>query len=122
MARPSVLLVEEKVRIVLAALAGELSTAAAARQAEVSEQSVSNWKQRFIKFCRAGLAAGSGRPSTREVQLLAEVADLTTAPGRGGDRVRFRGGSSSRGSARSNVPRRAVWIRRLTTLAAVHTR
>jgi len=84
MARPSVLLVEEKVRIVLAALAGELSTAAAARQAEVSEQSVSNWKQQFIKFCRAGLAAGSGRPSTREVQLLAEVADLTTAPGRGG--------------------------------------
>ncbi|MEJ7704167.1 MAG: hypothetical protein WKF47_11055 [Geodermatophilaceae bacterium] len=40
MARPSVLPVEEKVRVVLAVLAGELSTAAAARQAKVSEQSV----------------------------------------------------------------------------------
>ncbi len=38
MARPSVLPVEEKVRIVLAVLAGELTVAAAARQAKVSEQ------------------------------------------------------------------------------------
>jgi len=45
MARPSVLPVEEKVRVVLAVLAGELSTAAAARQAKVSEQSVGNGKR-----------------------------------------------------------------------------
>ncbi len=81
MARPSVLAVEEKVRVVLAVLAGELSTAAAARQAKVSEQSVSNWKRQFIESGRAGLAAGSGRPSTREQQLQAEVEDLTTALG-----------------------------------------
>jgi transposase-like protein len=62
MARPSVLPVEEKVRIVLAVLAGELTTAAAARQAKVSEQSVSNWKRQFIETGRAGLAAGSGKP------------------------------------------------------------
>jgi len=60
-------------------LAGELSTAAAARQAKVSEQSVGNWKRQFIESGRAGLAAGSGRPSTLQQQLQAEIEDLTTA-------------------------------------------
>jgi len=57
MARPSVLPVEEKVRVVLAVLAGELSTAAAARQAKVSEQSVSNWK-RGVHRVRPGRVGG----------------------------------------------------------------
>jgi transposase len=81
MARPSALPVEEKVRIVLAVLAGELTVAAAARQAKVSEQSVSNWKRQFVETGRAGLAAGSGKPSVREQQLEAEVAELTQALG-----------------------------------------
>jgi transposase len=62
-------------------LAGEMTVAAAARQAKVSEQSVGNWKRQFIETGRAGLAAGSGKPSCREQQLEAEVADLTTALG-----------------------------------------
>jgi transposase len=62
-------------------LAAELSVAAAARQAKVSEQSVSNWKRQLLESGRAGLAAGGGKPSTREQQLEAEVADLTTALG-----------------------------------------
>jgi transposase len=66
MARPTALPVEEKVRIVLAVLAGELTVAQAARQSKVSEQSVSNWKRQFIGTGRAGLAAGSGMPSSRE--------------------------------------------------------
>ncbi len=66
MARPTALPVEEKVRIVLAVLAGELTTAQAARQTKVSEQSVSNWKRQFIETGRAGLAAGSGQPTSRE--------------------------------------------------------
>ena len=81
MARPTALPVEEKVRVVLAVLAGELTTAAAARQAKVSEQSISNWKRQFIETGRAGLAAGTGRPSSREQQLEAQVADLTSALG-----------------------------------------
>jgi transposase len=81
MARPTALPVEEKVRIVLAVLAGELTVAAAARQAKVSEQSVGNWKRQFIETGRAGLAAGSGKPSSREQQLEAEVAELTSALG-----------------------------------------
>ena len=81
MARPPALPVEEKVRVVLAVLAGELTVAQAARQSKVSEQSVSNWKRQFIETGRAGLAAGSGRASSREQQLDAEVADLTSALG-----------------------------------------
>ena len=68
-ARPTALPVEEKVRIVLAVLAGELNTAQAARQAKVSEHSVSDWKQGVHRFrprwsgCRLGAAeaAANGR-------------------------------------------------------------
>lgn len=81
MARPTALPVEEKVRIVLAVLAGELTVGQAARQSKVSEQSVANWKRQFIETGRAGLAVGSGKPSSREQQLEAEVADLTSALG-----------------------------------------
>ena len=56
-ARPTALPVEEKVRVVLAVLAGELTTAQAARQAKVSEQSVSNWK-RGVHRDRPGRACG----------------------------------------------------------------
>src|SRR5665647_1934814 len=71
MSRAPVFPVEEKVRVVLSILAGELSVAEAARRAKVSEQSVGNWKRQFLE-------AG---PTTREAQLEAEVADLTQALG-----------------------------------------
>src|SRR5665647_715905 len=74
MSRAPVFPVEEKVRVVLSILAGELSVAEAARRAKVSEQSVGNWKRQF-------LVAGKAGPSTREQQLEAEVADLTQALG-----------------------------------------
>ena len=44
MSRAPVFPVEEKVRIVLSILAGEVSVAEAARRAKASEQSVGNWK------------------------------------------------------------------------------
>lgn len=82
MSRPPVFPVEDKVRIVLSVLAGEVTVAEAARQAKVSEQSVGNWKRQFLEAGKLGLAAGgSSRPSSREEQLAAEVADLTTALG-----------------------------------------
>src|SRR5665648_677101 len=79
MSRAPVFPVEEKVRVVLSILAGELSVAEAARRAKVSEQSVGNWKRQFLEAGRAGLVAGKAGPSTREQQLEAEVADLTQA-------------------------------------------
>ncbi|MGD9527825.1 transposase [Pseudonocardia sp.] len=81
MARPSALPAEEKTRIVLSILAGEITVAEAARRVKVSEQSVGTWKRQFLEAGRAGLAAGKSGPSTREQQLQAEVADLTHALG-----------------------------------------
>jgi transposase len=81
MPRPPSLPPAEKQRLVLSILAGEMTVAAAAQQAKVSEQSVVNWKRQFLEAGAAGLAAGSGKPSTREQQLEAEVAELTTALG-----------------------------------------
>ncbi len=81
MARPAALPSEEKVRIVLSVLAGEVTVAEAARRAKVSEQSVGNWKRQFLESGRAGLVAGRSGPSSREQQLEAQVADLTQALG-----------------------------------------
>ncbi|HVB46218.1 MAG TPA: helix-turn-helix domain-containing protein [Streptosporangiaceae bacterium] len=73
---------EDKVRIVLSVLAGEVTVAEAARKAKVSEQTVGNWKRQFLEAGKLGLAAGgSARPSSREEQLAAEVAELTAALG-----------------------------------------
>ena len=48
MSRPSVLSVEDKFRLVVAVVSGELSVAEAARRSQVSEQSISNWKRQFL--------------------------------------------------------------------------
>ncbi|MFF0547310.1 MULTISPECIES: helix-turn-helix domain-containing protein [Nocardia] len=81
MARPPVVPAEEKVRIVLSVLAGEVTVAEAARRAKVSEQSVGNWKRQFLEAGRSGLVAGKSGPATREAQLEAEIEDLTQALG-----------------------------------------
>ena len=82
MSRPPVFPVEDKTRIVLSVLAGEMTVAEAARRNKVSETSVTKWKQQFLESGRAGLAAGgSPRPFSREEALQAEVEELTTALG-----------------------------------------
>ncbi len=88
MARPPVLPAEEKTRIVLSILAGEMTVAEAARRVKVSEQSVGTWKRQFLDAGRAGLAAGKAGPSTREQHLEAEVADLTQALGEAAVEIR----------------------------------
>ena len=52
---------EEKLRVVLSVLRGELSVAAAGRRAGVSEQTVHNWKKAFLEGGRDRLALGAGR-------------------------------------------------------------
>jgi transposase len=81
MGRPPVIPVERKIRIVLSVLAGEVTIAEAARREKISEQSIGRWKAEFLEAGKTGLAAGRAGPSTREQQLEAEVADLTTALG-----------------------------------------
>lgn len=82
MSRPPAMPAEEKARIVLSVLSGEMTIAEAARRNKVSEQSVSRWKSQFLDGGRAGLAEGS-RPgsSSREQQLQAEIDELTAALG-----------------------------------------
>ena len=49
MGRPPVIPVEQKARIVLSVLAGELTIAEAARREKVSEQSIGRWKAEFLE-------------------------------------------------------------------------
>ena len=83
MARPVVLSIEDKFRLVCSVISGEMSVAEAARRSKVSEQSISNWKRQFLEGGKQGLADGGGRPgSNPQVQRLeAEVEDLTSALG-----------------------------------------
>src|SRR5690606_9122629 len=81
MARPPAVPAEEKVRIVLSVLAGEVTVAEAARRAKVSEQSVGNWKRQFLESGRSGLVAGESGPPAGEQQLEAEMTELTQALG-----------------------------------------
>ncbi len=61
MARPVVLSVEDKFRLVFSVISGEMSVAEAARRSKVSEQSVGNWKRQFLEGWQAGV--GRRRPS-----------------------------------------------------------
>ena len=82
MARPVVISLEDKFRLVCSVISGEMSVAEAARRAKVSEQSISNWKRQFLEGGKQGLADG-GRPgSNPQVQRLeVELEDLKAALG-----------------------------------------
>ena len=82
MARPPAVPPEEKARLVLEILAGEMTIAEAARRAKVSEQSVSNWKRLFLESGRQGLAqGGKPGPNSRERQLQSELEEVKAALG-----------------------------------------
>ena len=82
MARPPVFSLEDKVRLVLAVISGEMTTAEAARRGVASEQSISNWKRRFLEGGKAGLAdGGPSAPNARERALAAENEELKAALG-----------------------------------------
>ena len=82
MARPSVFSVEDKYRLVLAVISGEMSIAEAARRGKASEQSISTWKRQFLEGGKAGLAEGGKRARTRvSGQLLEENEELKAALG-----------------------------------------
>jgi hypothetical protein len=49
MPRPSALPAQDKIRIVLSILAGEVTVAEAALRAKVSETTIGNWKRQFVE-------------------------------------------------------------------------
>ncbi len=74
--------VEDKTRIVLAVLRGEITIAAAARREAASEVSISKWRDQFLAGGRQALEAGARHgPCAREQQLAAEIEQLNTALG-----------------------------------------
>jgi transposase len=80
--RPPVFSVEDKFRLVLAVISGELTIAEAARRGKASEQSISRWKQQFLESGKAGLVDGRPPgPNDREQRLLEEVEELKAALG-----------------------------------------
>jgi len=80
--RPSVVPVDDKFRLVLAVISGELSSGEAARRGRVSEQSISTWKRQFLEGGKAGLAVGGQvGPSLRERALVEENEELKAALG-----------------------------------------
>ena len=83
MGRPLVVPTEDKLRLVLAVVSGEMTIVQAARHGKVSEQSVSRWKQQFLSGGKDGLAEGgrSGIGDPRERELLSEIEELKAALG-----------------------------------------
>ncbi|MFV0308742.1 MAG: transposase [Desertimonas sp.] len=83
MARPPSRSAEDKVRLVLAVLRGELTIAAAARREGVSQTSIANWRDQFLDGGQQAVAAGGpSKPTSREHQLTAENEQLAAAFGR----------------------------------------
>jgi transposase len=82
MSKPPLKSVEEKTRIVMAVLRGEVTVAAAARREGVSETTIAKWRDRFLDGGRAAIEAGNRPGSSSRVQRLeADVAELTSALG-----------------------------------------
>lgn len=79
--RPPVLPVEEKLVIILAVLEARMTIVQAARDYQVSETSIGNWKRQFLEAGRAGLVLGRapGRSVGREAELEAENKKLELA-------------------------------------------
>jgi transposase len=78
--------IEDKVRVVLAVLAGELTVAEAARRYGVSGPAVAKWRDRFIESGKAGLANGvpgpagqAGSQTERRLRAEAELLKLALA-------------------------------------------
>ena len=81
MGRPPALPVEEKVRIILAVLEARVTIVQAARDHQVSETSIGNWKRQFLEAGRVGLELGRtpGCAPGREAELEAENQKLAIA-------------------------------------------
>ena len=110
MGKPPSKSVEDKVRIVLAVLRGEISIAAAARREGTSGVSISKWRDLFLAGGQQALEAGARRGlSGREQQLAVEIEELNTALGEAHMELRLwkKGGSLHLPStpSRRNGPR-----------------
>ena len=107
MARPPSRAAEDKVRIVLAVLRGELTIAEAARREGVSQTAIANWRDQFLDGGKAAVQAGGpAKPTSREQQLAAENEQLAAALGEAHMELRLwrKGGAFYPASTSSRPP------------------
>jgi transposase len=94
MRKPAVRLpIEEKVRVVLAVLGGEMTASEAARRHGVSTNAVPSWRNKFLDAGRhapedkiSGPGRGTGTAEERRLRIEANQLKLALAEG-GGTRV-----------------------------------
>ncbi|GAB3399378.1 helix-turn-helix domain-containing protein [Flindersiella endophytica] len=75
--------VEERLRVVLSVLSGQMTMAEAARRHGVADATVAKWRDRFVEAGKAGLADGIPGPGTAQAvaerRLRAENEQLKLA-------------------------------------------
>ncbi|MGQ4515045.1 helix-turn-helix domain-containing protein [Streptomyces sp. DW26H14] len=85
LSRPPALPATRKTDIILMHLRGELTISAASKVAGVSEQSIGNWKRKFISAGKEALEStaheGVAHVTDRERQLRKEIHNLKAALG-----------------------------------------
>ncbi|WP_330343233.1 helix-turn-helix domain-containing protein [Streptomyces sp. NBC_00557] len=64
MPRPPAMPPDEKVQLLLAVLSGQTTVSQAAGEADVTEQSIGNWRRQFIAAGQRDLEAGPGEVAT----------------------------------------------------------
>jgi transposase len=75
---------DEKLKVVLSVLRGEMTQVEIARRLELSQTTISKWLKQFTEGGREALSKGDNAKSAeskREAELNAQVEELTTALG-----------------------------------------
>lgn len=104
MGRPPSRSAEDKVRVVLAVLRGEVTIAEVARREGVSQTSIANWRDQFLAGGHQAVTAGGPvKPTSREQQLAMENEQLAAALGEAHMELRLwrKGGALYRASTSS---------------------
>ena len=81
MAKPPLKSPEDKARVVVSILRGEVTIAEASRREGVSQTTIAKWRDRFLDGGQAAVAAGGRVGSSREQRLTAQIEELTSALG-----------------------------------------
>ena len=103
MVKPQLKSPENKARVVVSILRGEVTIAEAARREGVSQTTIAKWRDRFLDGGQAAVTAGGRVGSSREQRLEAEIEELTSALGEAHMELRLwrKGGALYRASKNS---------------------
>lgn len=75
---------DEKLKVVISVLKGEMTQVEAARRLEMSQTTIAKWQKQFLEGARESLARGDNArapASRREAELETQIDELTSALG-----------------------------------------